>query len=438
VAEGAKERGRGVGGISPRVAAWLAWSLCALALLLSAASIVLYVATRSMQPPSNWGTGGDSAVLIVILPFLTFPLVGALIASKRPNNPVGWICLAVGIIWMIMPISSSYGVYGLVVRPSSVPFPAAIGSLGEWMWAPAVGLFGIYLILLFPDGRLPSRRWRPIAWLSGAVIVLVSAGFVLSPGPMDGLGGVRNPFGLEKFPWLADATLGVMVLVPLCILVSAISLVLRFLRSEGEQREQIKWLAFAASILGLGFSSYIIPSFFVVEDPTGGAGPLWVNLLEDAVTLSFASVPVAVGIAILRYRLYEIDLLINRTLVYGSLTVMLALVYLGGVAMTQAIFRVVTGQEHQPQLAVVVSTLVIAALFNPLRRRIQAFTDRRFYRSKYDARKTLEGFSAKLRNETDLVALSDDLVGVVRETMQPAHVSLWLRPEASPKGAQAD
>ena len=306
------------------------------------------------------------------------------------------------------------------------------------MWAPAVGLFGIYLILLFPDGRLPSRRWRPLAWLSGAVIVLVSAGFVLSPGPMDGLGGVRNPFGLEKFPWLADATLGVMVLLPLCILVSAISLVLRFLRSEGEQREQIKWLAFAASILGLGFSSYIIPSFFVVEDPTGGAGPLWVNLLEDAVTLSFASVPVAVGIAILRYRLYEIDLLINRTLVYGSLTVMLALVYLGGVAMTQAIFRVVTGQEHQPQLAVVVSTLVIAALFNPLRRRIQAFTDRRFYRSKYDARKTLEGFSARLRNETDLVALSDDLVGVVRETMQPAHVSLWLRPEASPKGAQAD
>jgi hypothetical protein len=424
--------------MSTHSSAWLAWSLCALSLLLCAASIVLYVATRSMQPPSNWGTGGDSAVLIVILPFLTFPLVGALIASKRPKNPVGWICLAVGIFWMIMPISSSYGVYGLVVRPSSVPFPAAIGSLGEWMWAPAVGLFGIYLILLFPDGRLPSRRWRPLAWLSGAVIVLVSAGFVLSPGPMDGLGGVRNPFGLEKFPWLADATLGVMVLLPLCILVSAISLVLRFLRSEGEQREQIKWLAFAASILGLGFSSYIIPSVFVVEDPTGGAGPLWVNLLEDAVTLSFAGVPVAVGIAILRYRLYEIDLLINRTLVYGSLTVMLALVYLGGVAMTQAIFRVVTGQEHQPQLAVVVSTLVIAALFNPLRRRIQAFTDRRFYRSKYDARKTLEGFSAKLRNETDLVALSDDLVGVVRETMQPAHVSLWLRPEASPKGAQAD
>jgi hypothetical protein len=359
--------------MSTHSSAWLAWSLAALSLLLCAASIVLYVATRSVQPPSNWGTGGDSAVLIVVLPFLTFPLVGALIASRRPKNPVGWICLAVGIIWMIMPISSSYGVYGLVVRPGSVPFPAAIGSLGEWIWVPAVGLFGIYLILLFPDGRLPSRRWRPLAWLSVAVIILASAGFVLSPGPMDGLGGVRNPFGLESYPWLAEATLGIMLLLPLCMLASAVSLVLRFLRSGGEEREQIKWLAFAASILGLGFSSYIIPSFFTVEDPTGGAGPLWVNLLEDAVTLSFAGVPVAVGIAILRYRLYEIDLLINRTLVYGSLTAKLALVYFSGVATTQAIFRTLTGQEQQTQLAIVVSTLVIAALFNPLRRRIQSF-----------------------------------------------------------------
>jgi hypothetical protein len=259
------------------------------------------------------------------------------------------------------------------------------------------------------------------------VIVLVSAGFVLSPGPMDGLGGVRNPFGLEKFPWLADATLGVMVLVPLCILVSAISLVLRFLRSEGEQREQIKWLAFAASILGLGFSSYIIPSVFVVEDPTGGAGPLWVNLLEDAVTLSFAGVPVAVGIAILRYRLYEIDTLINRTLVYGTLTATLIALYFGGIVLLQRLFVTLTGQ--QSTLAVVASTLLIAALFNPLRRRIQGFVDRSFYRRKYDARKTLEAFNSRLREETDLDALGEDLVEVVRETLQPAHASLWLRPD---------
>ena len=194
-------------------------------------------------------------------------------------------------------------------------------------------------------------------------------------------------------------------------------------------------LAFAALILGLGFSSFVIPGILAPE-ATEGANTLWENLLEDAVTLSFAGVPVAVGVAVLKYRLYDIEVVINRTLVYGSLTAMLALVYFGGVATTQAIFRALTGQEEQPQLAVVVSTLVIAALFNPLRRRIQSFIDRRFYRRKYDAAKTLEAFSAKLRDETDLDALSDDLVGVVRETMQPAHVSLWLRPDPPPRGSE--
>jgi hypothetical protein len=419
--------------MSTRAASWLSWSLAALSLLLCAASIVLDVAARSVQPPPSWGTGGDSAVLIFVLPFLAFPLVGALIASKRPENPIGWICLAVGIIWMIMLISSSYGGYGLLARPGSVPFPAAIGSLGVWMWAPAVGLLGIYLILLFPDGRLPSKRWRPLAWLSGVAIVLVSAGSALSPGPMDGLPGIPNPFGLEKYPWVADATLSLTLLLPLCILASAVSLVLRFLRSRGEEREQIKWLAFAASILGLGFSSYVIPGN-ILPDEAGGADRLWENLLEDAVTLSFAGVPVAVGIAILRYRLYDIDILINRTLVYGSLTALLALIYFGAVVLLQRLFVVLTGEK--PTLAVVASTLVIAALFNPLRQRIQSFIDRRFYRRKYDARKTLEAFSAKLRNETDLDTLNAELMGVVRETMQPAHVSLWLRPDPPPRGSE--
>ena len=420
--------------MSARTITWLAWSLAGLSVVMAAASVALYVATRAVEPPSSWGTGGDSAVLILLLPFLAFPMVGALIASRRPKNPIGWICLAVGIIWMIMLTSTSYGLYGLVVRPGSVPFPAAIASLGEWIWVPAVGLLGIYLVLLFPDGRLPSRRWRPLAWLSGAVIFLASAGFALSPGPMDSLPRTPNPFGLEKYPWIADATLGVMLLLPLCILASATSLVLRFLRSRGEEREQIKWLAFAASILGLGLSSFVIPGILMPE-ATGGAAPLWQNLLEDAVTLSFAGVAVAVGVAILRYRLYEIDLIINRTLVYGSLTAILAALYFGGIVLLQQVFVVLTGE--QSTLAVVASTLVIAALFNPLRRRIQSFIDRRFYRRKYDARKTLEAFSAKLRDETDLEALSDDLVGVVRETIQPAHVSLWLRPDTFPEGEQA-
>jgi hypothetical protein len=417
--------------VSHRAATWLAWSLAGLSLTMAAASVALYIASGSMQPPSNWGTAGASGVLIYVLPFLAFPLVGALIASNRPKNPIGWICLAIGIIWMIVPISTSYGVYGLVVRPGSVPFPAAIGSLAEWIWVPAVGLLGIYLILLFPDGRLPSRRWRPVAWLSGAVIILVSAGFALSPGPMEGLPGIRNPFGLEKYPWVADATLGVILLLPLCILVSAVSLVLRFLRSEGEEREQIKWLAFAASILGLGFFSYVIPAN-ILPDDAGGVDRLWVNLLEDAVTLSFAGVPVAVGIAILRYRLFDIDIIIRRTLVYSVLTLMLGLVYIGCILLSRTLIAPLTGGS---ELAIVASTLAIAALFNPLRRRIQTIIDKRFYRRKYDAAKVLAAFGTTVRDETDLDALTNEMLRVVDATMQPEHVSLWLR-ESSLKAVE--
>jgi hypothetical protein len=203
-------------------------------------------------------------------------------------------------------------------------------------------------------------------------------------------------------------------------------------------RQQIKWIAFAASFLGLVFVSAMVSSlilfFFAPEtwERTADTPPFWLELLFYVMLLSIGGVPIAVGFAVLRYRLYNIDLLINRTLVYSLLTAMLAAVYLGGVATTQAIFRAFTGQEQQPQLAVVVSTLVIAALFNPLRRRIQSFIDRRFYRRKYDAAKTLEAFSSKLRDETYLEALNDDLIRVVAETMQPAHVSLWLRPDTAP------
>jgi hypothetical protein len=342
---------------------------------------------------------------------------------------------------MFLSIIDLYGVYGLA-RPSSLPFPVVIYALGQWLWVPTVGLLAIYLALLFPDGRLPSSSWRPLAWLSGVVIVLVSVTQGLVPGPLPELGGVRNPFGLEGQPWIADATNAILVLFLLCILASAVSLILRYRRSRGEEREQIKWIAFAASFLGMAFVSAMVGGlifyFFAPETWDANNPPLWFELLFSVVVLSFGGVPTAVGFAVLKYRLYDIDILINRTLVYGSLTATLALVYFGGVATTQAIFGALTGHEEQPQLAIVVSTLVIAALVNPLRGRIQGFIDRRFYRSRYDARKTLEDFSSKLREETDLEALNDNLVGVVRETMQPAHLSLWLRPDGVPKGNLPD
>ena len=423
--------------MSRRTAAWLAWSLAGLSVIMFVASVALYVLAKSAQSPGTWITVVNVSDTLGYVAFLAFPLVGALIASRRPHNPIGWICLADGLLWMLLGISDSYSVYG-VARPGSVPFPVAIGTLGnQWLWVPTVGLLGIYLLLLFPDGRLPSRRWRPLAWLSGAVIVLLSVAEGFAPGPLENQGGVRNPFGLEELPWLADATFVVLPLLPLCILASAVSLVLRYRRSEGDVRQQIKWIAFVASFAGLLYLIAMLSQFIVAPEILGGVGsltpPLWFELLVSAAVLGFAGVPVAIGFAVLKYRLYDIDLLINRTLVYGALTATLALIYFSGVATTQAIFRVLTGQEHQPQLAIVVSTLVIAALFNPLRQRIQSFIDRSFYRRKYDARKTLDAFSVRLRQETDLEALNRELVGVVRGTMQPTHVSLWLRPDTATK-----
>jgi hypothetical protein len=418
--------------MSGRVASWLAWSLSMLCVAMFLAIVALYVLIRSApQVPGSVSTRFTLTDLLIGVPFLAFPMVGALIASRRPNNPIGWICLTVGFLFLLLGVSEYYSIYG-VAKPGSVPFPIGVAWLGNWLWMPAVGLFATYLFMLFPDGRLPSRRWRPLAWLSGAVIVVLSLGFGLAPGPVASLPRkIGNPFGLEGFPWLSDAANVSFPLLALCILASVVSLVLRYRRSRDEEREQIKWIAFAASVVGLLFLTGLVISLIYGSKP-----PSWTRLLDTMTALSYTGVPIAVGFAVLKYRLYDIDIIINRTLVYVSLTLMLALVYFGGVTAAQAIFRTLTGQEQQPQLAIVVSTLVIAGLFNPLRRRIQSFIDRRFYRKKYDARKTLEGFSARLRDETNLGALSDELVGVVRETMQPVHASLWLRPDPPPRRSE--
>ena len=415
--------------MSGRVASWLAWSLSMLCVAMFLAIVALYVLIRSApQVPSSVSTRFTLTDLLIGVPFLAFPIVGALIASRRPHNPIGWICLAVGFLFLLLGVSEYYSIYG-VAKPGSVPFPIGVAWLSNWLWMPAVGLFATYLFMLFPDGRLPSRRWRPLAWLSGAVIVVLSLGFGLAPGPVASLPGkIRNPFGLEGFPWLSDAANVGFPLLALCTLASVVSLVLRYRRSGGVEREQIKWIAFAASVVGLLFLIGLVISLIYGSKP-----PSWTRLLDTMTALSYTGVPIAVGLAVLKYRLYDIDVIINRTLVYGSLTATLVAVYVGSIVVLQGLVRALTGQESQ--LAIVASTLAVAALFNPLRHRVQGIIDRRFYRRKYDAAKTLEAFSAKLRDETDLNALSDDLVGVVRDTMQPAHVSLWLRPDPAPRSS---
>jgi hypothetical protein len=395
--------------------------LCLLSVALAVACLILALLNGRTLGEIFSALGGPS-IAAFLTETVSYSVVGALIASHRPENPIGWIVLAEGFCYGLLGAGDEYAVYALLTNPGALPLGAEASWLGQWIWAPGLGLILVFLPLLFPDGHPPSPRWLPVGWLGGLSIGLtvVSSTILLWPerGPAL-LTGDESPSHVLQV--LVD-----FIAVPMLFVAglgAVISLFFRFRRARGDERQQIKWFASAAALTLI---------WIIVFGQSALRG-----LPGAIVALSFLlvlpSIPIATGIAILRYRLYDIDVLINRTLVYGSLTMMLALIYFGGVATTRAIFGALTGQEQQPQLAVVVSTLAIAALFMPLRRRIQSFIDRRFYSRKYDARKTLEAFSAKLRDETDLDRLGVDLVGVVKETMQPSQISLWLHPDGTQK-----
>jgi hypothetical protein len=411
---------------------WLGWSVWALcvALAISAVLLALLTPLGPTKGSSNWG-------VFFSLSLLVYPTVGAFLAWRRPENLIGWLLCAIGFLFVMEGFALVYAGYALSVEPDSLPGKQiALWGSGGFHW-PLVFVGAALMILLFPNGHLPNRRWRVVPWLTAGGGLLWTLWLETKPGrPAYWFLGfyphIRSPFAVRSV--MGDfiemlGRLGAATLLVMCV-ASVIGVFIRLGSARGDERQQIKWFAYAAVLL-LGAPFVLALPVSIVLEAMGlpwGIGlaiPIWAGLL---------GIPVAVGVAILKYRLYDIDVIINRTLVYGSLTLMLALVYFGGVTVTQALFQTLTSQEELPQLLVVASTLLIAALFNPLRRRIQSFIDRRFYRRKYDARKTLEAFSAKLRDETDLDALSDDLVDVVRETMQPAHVSLWLRSDPAHKG----
>jgi hypothetical protein len=407
--------------MSRRDATRLAWSLWAITVALTALSALLVVLSLSHPntPVFEWWYGNTFVVIDAT--------VGAIVASRRPENTVGWLLCLSGVAVGASTFISQYAIYALLARPGSLPAGEAAAWIASWSLPIIIGLQVSYLTL-FPTGRLPSRRWRPAAWLIvGVVVAAVISSAFASDAYMGSLGPIRNPLAIDGFSEVYKAVS--LTAFPLLYVVAASSLFVRLRYATEVERQQLKWLAYAAAGFALGVILVLLSGVLNT--------PAWFDRTANAVFLATSEgIIVAIGIAILRYRLYDIDLLINRTLVYGLLTAVLALVYFGGVTATQALFRTLTSEEQLPQLIVVASTLLIAALFTPLRRRIQSFIDRSFYRSKYDAAKTLERFSIKLRDETDLEALSGDLVEVVRETMQPAHVSLWLRPETAPKGGR--
>jgi hypothetical protein len=404
--------------MSARTAARLAWSLWALSLAFTLVNVAFRVLNSSTPTAEPRG----SLILEVgfFLLFVSFATVGALVASQQPGNTIGWIFCALGLSGPLSGAGAEYALHTFVTSPGSLPGGGAIAWLAQWLGGAVNFAMIAFVFLLFPDGRLLSRRWRPVIWLNLVAIVLI---FVWSfkPGPIDNLGllAVDNPFGVTGAGALLETVGNIGFFLALAAAIAgAVSLILRLRRSRGDERQQIKWFVFAGAV-----SCAIFATGPVLWSLPASPATAWV--WPTLFLLGVSTIPVATGVAILRYRLYDIDLVINRTLVYGSLTVTLAFVYLGSVVLLQGAFRILTGQGST--LAVVASTLAIAALFSPLRRRIQNVIDRRFYRGKYDAARTLEAFSGRLRDETDLNTLSEDLVSVVRETVQPEHASLWLR-----------
>src|SRR5215213_4532745 len=407
-----QDQGRGIGGMSYRGAAALAWLLCTVSLALVVLGLLVTVIGSSMALTFYWTKWRDQAILLVAI--IGAPLLGGLIASHRPRNPYGWLWCGLGLGAALWMFAQTYYTFAMTVGVGSLLARNLVLFVGAWVGWVVVATLIPCVLLLFPDGKLPSRRWRFLMWpiVAAGAVFLISGLFASGLSPF---APTFNPFAVGGV--IGDFITGIrdvgMRVFLIAVIPAALSLVFRFHRAGGTERQQIKWLAYAAVLFGSIISIGVL-----------GYEDLFSRTLSTLhVAVGFAGLYIAVGVAILRHHLYAIDVVINRTLVYGSLTAVLAAVYLGGVLVLQYAFRALTGEESQ--FAVVASTLIIAALFIPLRRRIQGFIDRRFYRRKYDAAKTLEAFSAKLRDETDLDSLRDDLMGVVRETMEPAHVSLW-------------
>jgi hypothetical protein len=385
----------------------LAWVLCGLAAVVTLVvwTLRLLIAGASNEVPADLEAGAGDVVWPLVV--LGFAFVGALVASRHPENPIGWIFCGGAVAFSLSGLGEAYAVYTLFAEPGSLLGGGKTTAwFSVWVWVLGGVPLLILFPLLFPNGELLSRRWRIVAVAALAAIAFLVLGTMFAPGPMEDLPEIENPYGLGGVAgdvFDAFQAVGWLLLI-LSLIASATSLVLRFRRSHGIERQQIKWVAAASVVL--------VVSFLMWE--------VW----EGMAPLGILTMVVAAGIAILRYRLYDIDVVINRTLVYGALTATLALAYLGGVLLLQLALRPLTESSN---LAIAGSTLGVAALFRPARARIQEVVDRRFYRRKYDAQRTLEAFSTRLRDQLDLGALHSELSAVVSETLQPAHVSLWLR-----------
>ena len=379
-------------------------ALVAFALICTAAGLWILAISFGAVVPESWGFRGFPAIFA-----LTFTWVGAALAWRRPNNAIGWLLLSVGVVAATQVLLTEYSIYGIVGRPSAITGAVFAGWLVSWVWVIEVTLVAVFLLLLFPDGHFLSRRWRGVAWLGGASAAAAAFGLAFNTGPLN-----NAPYAQNPYPLFGDADLSVflwaMAGLGAAVVGAATSLFVRYRRARGTERQQLKWLAVEAIVISVA----VIVGTFVQNNK-------WASVfLISAIALA----PVMIGIAVLRYRLYDIDVLINRALVYGATTAAIGLAFFAGIVVLQAALRPVTGGS---ELAVAASTLLCFALFQPIRRRVQSGVDRRFYRSRYDASRTLDLFASRLASEVDLDAVGAELAAAVAKTVRPTHVSLWLR-----------
>lgn len=385
---------------------------------LGAAAVLMVVAAVSLTLDSGVDDAVDVAAFAVYLTLLSFPLTGAILAAQRPRNPIGWLYLAVGLSFFGTVALEEYARRALVTQPGSLPGGEVAGWLTMWLWIGWLALLPL-AILIFPDGRLPSRRWRALvtAVAAWAAIQLVIEAFAAQHLTLDGLTHLPNPLAVAALAEVG-AVREITSSAALAGVVAALAAsALRLRRARGLERLQLRAFAYAAAVVtALGL---LVVAVGVIGTAPGAVDALWILFIA-----SLSGLPLASAVAILRYRLYDIDVLINRTLVYVSVSAALAAVYFGAILLLQPLLRPLTSGS---ELAVAGSTLLVVALFQPVRRRAQDSVDRRFYRARYDASRTLEAFAHRLRDTVDLAAVSDEMLGVVDATVRPSRASLWLR-----------
>jgi len=395
--------------MSDRITRRVAWALCGAAVALAAAGAALVLVSLDAQIPDNWGFRGYSDITAP-----AFATAGLLIARRQPRNAIGWLLLVAGLATGFGGFVQEYATRAVIIAPGSLPGAVALAWVASWSFALFAGPMLTLVPQLFPTGRPLTRRWTPLVWCGAAFVPLAFFLFGLRPGPAENAAFIENPLGLGGAWADARATLEppLGAFMALTVVASGAALVLRFRRARGAERQQLKWVASSAAFCALAF---------IVMLASNTSKPGQVLMIG-----AFTTLPIAIGIAILRYRLYDIDVLINRALVYGATTAGIAIAFFAGIVVLQAVLRPLTSGS---EFAVAASTLVSFALFQPLRRRIQEGIDRRFYRSRYDAARTLDAFSVHLRDEVALDAVRADLLAAVRDTVQPVHASLWLRTE---------